>query len=86
MIWNVRDGEPAPTEADTLRIAAELGIKFNEEYKDFISRNNGGYVEEDNMFEIPPDNESCVDGVVALDKLPMCAVLSRTRPGQISSR
>jgi cell wall assembly regulator SMI1 len=70
MIWTVRESKPAPTSAEMRRVEGELGVRFNEEYRDFISRHNGGYVEEENVYDIPPDNNSDVHGIVSLDRLP----------------
>ncbi len=50
-------------------VEAELGVRFNDQYKAFIARNNGGYVNEENVYDIPPDNNSDVHGIVPLDKL-----------------
>ena len=68
MLENIRGAEPAPTAADMDRVATELGVKFNEEYREFIAHHNGGHVD-DNIFDIPPDNNSGVDGIVPLERL-----------------
>ena len=68
MIENVRGSKPAPTTAEIQRVEAALDVKFNREYVEFICRNNGGKPDE-NIYDIPPDNNSNIHGVIPLDEL-----------------
>jgi cell wall assembly regulator SMI1 len=67
--FSVKGAGPAPTLAEMQRVQSELGVRFNDEYRDFISRNNGGEVVGDHIFDIPPDNLSDVDGIIPLGRL-----------------
>jgi hypothetical protein len=68
MLEEIRDSLPAPTAADIQRVEGELGVRFPQEYVEFISRNNGGCAA-DNDFDIPPDNCSDVHDIIPLNKL-----------------
>jgi len=68
-MFSVRDSAPSPTSAEMQHVESELGVKFNDEYREFISRHNGGEVVGDHIFDIPPDNLTDVDGVIPLGKL-----------------
>ena len=65
----IRDAQPAPTEAEVLAVEDILGIKINAEFLKFIQRYNGG-IPEPNIFKVSSNNDSDVAEFLEFNSIP----------------